>query len=189
CIRRVDGIPIQIISTPTKVAIPLISLKRLSPDKREAIAQRMIARQARVPFDLQRGPLIRAALIRLDDADHVLMLIVHHIIFDGWSFSVFMRELTALYEAHLAGVAPRFPELTIQDGDYPHWQRQWLGGGILEKQVNYWKRQLEGSRDLSLPVASAEPAPVTFAGAKQSLIMPTSLAQALKTLSRREGGT
>jgi amino acid adenylation domain-containing protein len=189
CIRRVDGVPLQIISAPTQVAIPLIDLKQLSPDKREGFAQRMIARQARVPFDLQRGPLIRAALMRLDDADHVLMLIVHHIIFDGWSFGVFMRELTAHYEAHLAGAAPRFPEPAIQYADYSHWQRQWLSGGVLEKQVDYWRRQLVGGRDLNLPVTSAKPATVTFAGAKQSLIMPTSLAQELKTLSRREGVT
>ena len=189
CIGIVDGIPHQIISAPTRVAIPLISLERISSDKREALARRSIVQQTRMPFDLQRGSLIRVALIQLGDTDHVLMLLVHHIVFDGWSFGVFMHELATLYEAYVAGVTPILPELTIQYADYSHWQRQWLTGEIFEEQVNYWKRQLEGNTKLNLPLDSARPVPQMSVGAEQALMMPRSLAEALKELSRREGGT
>jgi amino acid adenylation domain-containing protein len=152
CIGMADGIPLQIISAPTQMAIPLINLKPISPDKREAEARRIIIQQAGIAFDLKRGPLLRAALIQLDDADHALMLIAHHIIFDGWSLGVFMQELAALYQASLAGVTAKLSELAIQYADYAYWQRQWLKGETLEKQIGYWKRQLEGNVRLNLPV-------------------------------------
>jgi amino acid adenylation domain-containing protein len=189
CIGKCDGIPLQIISAPVRVVFPLVNLKKISSDKREALALRMIVQQARIPLDLQRGPLIHAALIRLDDTDHVLMLIIHHIVFDGWSFSVFIQELATLYEAYLAGVRPRLPELTIQYADYSHWQRQWLKGETFEKQVNYWKQQLENNTRLNLPVAYTTAATGMLEGDRQAIIMPASLAEALKELSRREGVT
>ncbi|WP_244560166.1 condensation domain-containing protein, partial [Ensifer aridi] len=122
--------------------------------------------EARTPFDLARGPLIRGRLIRLADDDHVFLLTQHHIVSDGWSMGVLMRELSQLYRAFAAGRDDPLPPLAIQYPDYAAWQRQWLSGERLQAQAQYWRDSLSGApARLALPTDRPRPAQQSFAGA------------------------
>ncbi|HKP11808.1 MAG TPA: amino acid adenylation domain-containing protein, partial [Blastocatellia bacterium] len=188
-IDMADGTPSQVIAAPAEVAIPLISLKQISPELREDAARRIIGRLASRPLDINRGPLFQAVLIQLDDADHVLMLIAHHVIFDGWSYGVLLRELATFYKGCMAGETPRLSELAIQYADYAHWQRQWLKGETLDQHLAYWKRQLGGVSRLNLPTDHAPTTTPMAPIASHKLMLPKSLADDLKAISRREGVT
>jgi amino acid adenylation domain-containing protein/FkbM family methyltransferase len=186
-----DGRPIQIIASALSVPLPLVDLQHLPAHEREAEAQRLTSAEVRHPFDLATGPLIRASLIRLDATEHLLLLAMHHIVSDGWSMGVFIRELAKLYESFAAGRPAPLPDLPIQYADFAVWQRQWLQGAALEAQLAYWKQQLAGAPALlELPIAGRQRPPVqTFRGAQRALTLPRSLAEALRALSQREGVT
>ena len=111
------------------------------------------------PFDLERGPLLRGALLRTGDAHHQLLLAFHHIVFDGWSVGVLESELTALYEAYTRDAAPTLPAPTLQYADFAAWQREWLTGPALESQLAYWTKQLEGPLPRSRSPARVLPGP------------------------------
>ncbi|MDZ4343688.1 MAG: amino acid adenylation domain-containing protein [Candidatus Binatia bacterium] len=149
----------------------------------------MVREEARRPFDLSRGPLVRATVIRLGEDDHVLVLTMHHIVSDGWSMGVLYRELSVLYQAFSNSQPSPLPDLPIQYGDYAVWQREWLMGEELERQISYWKKQLEGVSPLQLPTDRPRPPVQTHRGAWQSLILPKELTEQLKSLSRKEGVT
>ena len=124
--------------------LPVVDLGGLAGAQRETEIRRRAGEEARRPFDLGQGPLVRVALLRLDDQDHVLLLTLHHIVADGWSMGVFVREMAALYAAFMAGAPSPLPELPIQYADFAHWQRQWFRGEVLEQQLSYWRTQLAG---------------------------------------------
>ena len=124
----VDGLPVQVIGRSCAASLSLLDLRALPADEREAVAARLATAEARRPFDLARGPLLRAVLLRLGDAEHILLLTMHHIVSDAWSMDVFIREVTALYVAFSAGYPSPLPELPIQYADYAVWQRAWLQG-------------------------------------------------------------
>ena len=127
------------------------------------MAQRLITEKTGRPFDLARGPLVRVTLLRLGDEDYILLLVIHHIVSDGWSMTVLFREISALYVAFSTGSPSPLPELPIQYADFAQWQQQWLQGEVLEKQLSYWKRQLEGSpHTLELPTDHPRPAKWTY---------------------------
>ena len=129
----------------------------------------MASEEAKRPFDLAQGPLFRASLLRLAEDDHVLLLTMHHIVSDGWSMGIFTRELTALYEAFSEGKPSPLPELPIQYADFAVWQREWLQGEVLEKQLSYWRERLGGDLPvLELPTDRSRPAVQTYAGAHKS---------------------
>ena len=128
-------------------------------------------------------------LLRLKGDEFVLLLALHHIIFDGWSLGVLVRELGHLYQSYSSGQPSTLAPLSIQYADFAHWQRQWLQGTVLEQQLDYWKRQLAGSTMLQLPADHPRPAAQTFLGARQSFLVPVASIEALKALSRREGAT
>src|SRR5439155_26135923 len=114
--------------------------------------QRLATEEARRPFDLRRGPLLRARLLRLAEQDHVLLITMHHIVSDGWSAGVSARELAALYAAYRSGAPPALPDAPIQYAEFAIWQRAWLQGEVLERQLAYWRRQLAGApRVVRLP--------------------------------------
>jgi alpha-ketoglutarate-dependent taurine dioxygenase len=141
-------------------------------------------------LDLTRGPLLRVLMPKLAEQEHVLLLTVHHIVSDGWSVGVFSKELVLLYEAFSAGKTSPLPELPIQYADFACWQREWLQGDVLRAHLSYWKRQLgERPPALELPTDRPRPAVQRFRGATQSLVLPLSLTEAIKTLSQREGVT
>ena len=185
----VDGEPVQAISDTIDTKLPVQDLSGLPQAEREAEAKRLALEEKRRPFDLERGPLFRARLLRLDEEEHVLLISMHHIVSDGWSMGVFWRELGALYGAFARGGPSPLPELPIQYADYALWQRQWLKGEVLEEQLVYWKDQLAELPVLELPTDHPRPAVQTHRGARQSLALPESLTNALKKLSRQEGTT
>ncbi len=148
-----------------------------------------IVAPAQRPFDLAHGPLLRTALLRRSTEDHIFLLVMHHIISDGWSLGVFWRELVALYNAFYVARPSPLPDLPIQYADFAVWQRQRLQGEKLAELVAYWKRQLAGLPVLQLPTDRPRPAVLSYRGAFQELVLPRALTTALKALSQREGVT
>src|ERR687890_2633295 len=185
----VDGSPLQVIAPAFDVPLPVEDLSSLPGAEREEAVQRRAHEAARKPFDLERGPLFRARLLRLGEEEHILLISMHHIVSDGWSMGVLWRELGALYGAFSRGGPSPLPELPIQYADYALWQRQWLGGEVLEEQLGYWKEQLAGLHVLELPTDHPRLAVQTHRGARRSLALSESLTGALKVLSRQEGTT
>ena len=186
----IDQQPVQVISPETHFTLPIVDLGHLPPAERNAAAQRLEREETELPFDLSTGPIIRARLLRLSSEEHVLILSMHHIVSDGWSTSVLIREVAALYEAYASGVESPLKELNIQYGDFAVWQREWLQGEVLDQQLAYWRKQLAGAPPvLELPTDYPRPAVKTFNGAALPLRLPRSLSEALTALSRREGVT
>ena len=198
-----DDQPVQIVHSKWRLPLPRIDLSRLSPERREVEARRIRVRHREPPFDLERGPLLRLALLRFDEQDHTLIVAVHHIISDAWSIAVFQRELSALYEAWRdapgGGVtsAPLrgdqhspLPELPIQYGDFVHWQRTWQQPKVEEEQLAYWRRQLAGAPAvMQLPTDRPRPKIHRDHGASVQLTVPAEVTAYLKVLGRREGAT
>ena len=184
------GHPVQVIEPSVSLAMPLNDLSRVPEDQRESEAIRICRAEARRPFDLTRDVLFRAHLFQTGTADHLLFLNVHHIVADGWSVNVLLRELPLLYEVFATGQPSPLPELPIQYVDYAVWQREQLQGEPLARQLNYWKKQLEGVPDLlELPANRLRPAKPSFAGAEISRELPQALADEVAELTRREGAT
>jgi len=188
--QTVEGRPVQVISQTLVPTLPREDLRELPAHEREKAALHLATEEAQRPFDLARGPLLRATLLHMGERDHVLLFTMHHIISDFWSRSVLMQEFATLYAALTAGKPSPLPDLSVQYADFAAWQRQWLQGEVLEKQLAYWKQQLAGSPPvLELPTDRPRPAVQTFRGADQLLALPKDLSDALRDLSRREGVT
>jgi hypothetical protein len=186
----VDGQPVQVIREVTPVPLALIGLTALPAQERESESRHFVNAEARRPFDLSGGPLLRARLVKLDEQEHVLVLVMHHIVSDGWSTGVLVREVSTLYEAFSAGRPSPLGELPIQYADYAVWQRQRLTGELLEEELSYWKKQLAGAPPvLELPTDRARPAVQSFRGSSKSFTLDEKLSRALKELSRGEGAT
>ncbi|HBB32924.1 MAG TPA: condensation protein [Cyanobacteria bacterium UBA8803] len=184
----IDGQPIQIISPKIELNLPVVDLTELPPEQRQTEAQKLALEDAEQPFDLATAPLWRFKLLRLGEEEHILLRTIHHIIFDGWSHSVFMRELGILYKAFSAGQPSPLSELPIQYADYAQTQRQWLQGEVFSSQLDYWKQQLSGNiSPLKLPIDYPRPAVPSYRGAYQPLELSQSLTTALKKLSYQEG--
>jgi amino acid adenylation domain-containing protein len=186
----VDERPAQIIAPALNLKVTVANLQGLPEVEKQQQSNRLSLEEAQRPFDLARGPLLRVTLLRLSDTDYVLLVVTHHIISDGWSIGVFIREVAALYEAFSTGEPSPLPELPIQYGDFAVWQRQWLQGRILEEQLSYWKQQLSGELPvLELPTNRPRPAVQTLKGARHFFALPTGLSKRLKALSEQEGVT
>ena len=186
----VDGSPVQVVSKSWTVELPLRDLSELPEANRDEEVASLAAEEARRPFDLARGPLLRHSLLRLGQEEHVLLLTMHHIISDGWSLEVIGRELGIFYEAFSLGQPADLPELPVQYPDFSVWQRQWLRGEVLESQLSYWKGQLEDAPPvLELPADRSRPTVQTYRGASHFLTLPKSLGKSIKALSHREGVT
>lgn len=183
----IDEHLVQVIAPVLAVPLPLVDLQHLPTHERRPEACRRVAEEALRPFDLARGPLLRTMLLRLGEQEHVLLLTMHHIISDGWSVGVFMRELSILYAAFSAGQAPPLPDLPIQYADFAEWQRRSLENTALAGQLEYWQRELGGNLpELALPTDRPRPAVQTFRGAAETLTLPRHLSNRLAALSRRE---
>ena len=181
--------PVQIVAPALEISVPVIDLRDLPPPALDAEVRKRAQEEARRPFDLSRGPLLRVTLLRRGEIDYTLLLTMHHIISDGWSIGVLFRELTTLYEAFATGKPSPLPELPIQYADFAVWQRDWLKGDVLDEQLAYWRRQLEDVPVLHLPSDRPRPAFKTYRGARRVLTVPAELTQRLKALSQREGVT
>ena len=186
----IGGEPVQVIAPSPTVSLSIEDLTGCPEEEREEKARQLVREEAHRPFDLSEAPLFRAGLIRLGDEDHILLLTMHHIVSDGWSMGVLQRELSVLYRAFINGQPCPLSDLPIQYGDYAIWQREWLQGEILDRQLRYWKQQLEGiPAVLILPTDHPRPAVQSFRGRTQSIELSKGLTEGLKELSRKEGVT
>jgi amino acid adenylation domain-containing protein len=185
-----DGSPVQVIAPFAGFALPVEDLSGLGEADREAAVGRRAGEEASRPFDLSAGPLFRAALLRLDAEEHVLLLSMHHIVSDGWSMGVLFRELSALYEAYREGRESPLPELPVQYADYAVWQREQLAGEVLDGQLAYWRERLAGAPELlELPADHPRPAVQTYRGASVPVELSPELLERLQALGRSEGAT
>ncbi len=180
--------PVQVVSDELSIPLPVLDLSRSAT--REEEAQRLASEEARQPLDLEHGPLVRAQLLRLGAEDHILLLTMHHIIFDGWSRRILVRELAALYEAFGAGQPPSLPEPKLQYGDYAVWQGKQFQGANLEKQLSYWRQQLAGApTSLDLPTDHPRPTVQSFNGARLPWSLSQEFTEKLQSFSRERGVT
>ena len=184
----VEGMPAQHVQTPMAVRVQLVEAWEQVSSETEL--GYLIQKEGRRPFDLSRGPLLRAKLLRLTECDHVLVVTMHHIVADGLSMEVFATELTTLYEARCRGDEATLPALAVQYADYAVWQRRALEGAGMKRQLEYWKRQLAGTPlNLNLPTDYPRPSAFSFKGAFQPLEIDEQIFVSLEQLSRAEGAT
>ncbi|MFD2168562.1 amino acid adenylation domain-containing protein [Tumebacillus lipolyticus] len=184
------GEPYTIIGEPASLDIELTDLTAWGDEERTAEQMRLILSHSERPFDLQAGPLVRFALLKVDTDEHVLLLNMHHIISDGWSMGVFTRELCELYQAFAQGERSPLPELPIQYADFACWQRQWMQGSVLDRQLSYWKTQLGGELSpLELPTDRPRKAVQTHVGANERFSLSPELSERLQFFSREQGAT
>ncbi|HEY0553754.1 MAG TPA: amino acid adenylation domain-containing protein, partial [Thermoanaerobaculia bacterium] len=180
-----EGKPVQVLNPHRPFQVPLADLRGLPPAVRATEALRQARLGIARPFSLSRGPLFRVELLRVEDEQHALLLSMHHIVSDGWSLEVLVRELAALYAAFAAGLPSPLPELPVQYDDFARWQRRWLGGAPLDGQLAYWRRQLEGvPLVFELPADRPRPAVQTYDGGTVLVHLPAPLAERLQALSR-----
>jgi len=187
---EVDGTPAQVVAPFGGFTLPVEELSGLGEADREAEVRRRAAAEAARPFDLSAGPLFRAALLRVDAEEHVLLISMHHVVSDGWSMGVLLRELSALYGAYREGGESPLRELPVQYADYAVWQRERLAGEALERQVSYWKEQMAGAPELlELPTDHPMPPVRTYRGASVPVSFSLDLLERLQALGRTESAT
>ena len=185
--KTLEGQPLQDIAPNLQLELPVMDWRHLTQSEREAQLVRIADVEAKKPFNLGKDPLLRLTLVHLDEAEYVALLTMHHIVSDAWSIGILIRELTLLYEAFSTGQPSPLPVLPIQYGDFAAWQRQWLQGEVLNKQLLYWKKQLGSNPPvLQLPTDRPRPKIRTFNGSRQSFSVPTEIVKELKKLSHKE---
>ena len=186
----VDGHPVEVISASKPFLLSVIALNHLQEDEREAESLRFIADEAKQPFDLANGPLYRFGLLRLSEQEHVLLITLHHIISDGWSMNVLVRELAALYKAFSAGSPSPLAELPIQYADFAVWQRKWLQGEVSKsRSITGSGNSREARRCLICRQDRPRPTAQTFRGSRLTMRLTPDLSQELRKLSQVESVT
>ncbi|HEX6290054.1 MAG TPA: amino acid adenylation domain-containing protein, partial [Herpetosiphonaceae bacterium] len=186
----VDGEPMQLIRSAFEIPLPIVSLTHIPAAEQAAHVQALSAEDVRQPFDLEQGPLVRARLFQLAPTEHVLLLLLHHSMCDGWSLGVLIREVAACYAAARAHHRPTLPPLPIQYADYAVWQHQWIQSSVAQKQLAYWRQQLAAAPPLlELPTDFPRPAAPTYRGGSHTFVIPPTIASALPDLSRQFGAT
>jgi amino acid adenylation domain-containing protein/thioester reductase-like protein len=181
---------VVVVNPPDDLPLDVLDLRRLPTDQRASRTDELIDAEARKPFDLARGPLMRVGVIRLADDENIVLMTVHHIAYDGWSTGVLVREFASFYKAVLSGKPPELPPLPVQYPDFAYWQLRWLRDGLLDAQLAYWKKQLRGIPPLlNLPTDRPRPRVWTFRGSTLALRFPPELVAGLRALGRREGCT
>ncbi|MEW5927747.1 MAG: non-ribosomal peptide synthase/polyketide synthase [Gemmatimonadota bacterium] len=185
-----DGEPVQLVAPAAPVRLPVVDLRGLEAAAREAELERLAAAEAWRPFDLAAGPLLRTAVVRLGEEETGILFTLHHVVSDGWSIGILSREVSALYRAFAGGGEARLPELPVQYADFAAWQRAWLSGGTLEREIGWWRERLAGAPALlDLPTDRPRPAVPGDAAGLERLAVGAETAAALRALSRREGAT
>ncbi len=186
----IDGVPRQIVLPKLTLDLPVVDLREATSDAdRDSELSRCFKTEAQTPFDLAHGPLVRVKLLRLSGDEYVLLLVKHHIVYDGWSRGIIERELTALYEAFADSRPSPLKELPIQYSDYSVWQQQWFQGAMLDEQLLFWKRQLDNSQALHLPADHPRPPIQSHRGERHYFVLSTKLTTAVKQLSKDHGVT
>ncbi|HEX2094170.1 MAG TPA: condensation domain-containing protein, partial [Longimicrobiaceae bacterium] len=188
--RETDGEAVQVVLPAAPVPLPTVDLRALPPGAREEELRRRVEAESLRPFDLAQGPLFRVLLLRLDAGEWGLLLTLHHIVSDGWSTGVLIREVSAAYEAVTSGRAPELPELPVQYADYAVWQRGYLEGERLEGQLAWWRERLAGAPPvLEIPTDRPRPPVVGARGDVHLFTVPAGTAAALREWARAEGAT
>jgi amino acid adenylation domain-containing protein len=186
----VNGECQQVVLPCLEVESPLVDLRNIADGERETEAIRMVSEEGRKPFDLGTGPLFRCLLIRLDNEEHILLLVMHHIITDGWSISILFKEITKCYAGFVQNENPMLPELSIQYTDYAHWQREYMNGDHLAGEVEHWKSRLASAQStLDLPLDHARPSVASWHGATEEISFDSSTLAELKAFAQRETST
>jgi amino acid adenylation domain-containing protein len=184
------GEPAQIVGPEVRLKLEVSDLRSVLAAERQEILRREVEHEEQLPFDLSTGPVIRARLLRVADAEHVLVVTLHHIVSDGWSMDVFGRELSAFYAAQVSGEQARLPELPVQYADFAVWQREWLQGEVLDEQLSYWREQLQGATGvLELPTDKTRPKVAGGPGAIERFEIAEEVLTGLRGLARDEGAT
>ena len=183
-----NGKPVQIIEPSLSVELPLIDLT--SKMDRNGTAERLIIEEAHRAFDLANGPLLRSVVLRLDAEEHIVLLTMHHIVSDGWSMGVLTQEMAALYNAFSQALPSPLPDLPVQYADFACWQRRWLSGDVLERQLTYWEEQLRDAPPmLSLPIDRPRPAVQSYRGSSLHFEIDSATTAGLRRLIDRCGAT
>ncbi len=187
---EVNGIALQAIAQPVRSPIPIVDLEDIPASKWEKLARSLLVQDAKRAFDLEQSPLLRVVIVRLTNEEHILLLTMHHIISDGWSMGVLVRELAAIYDPFSTATPSPLPELPFQYADYSRWQREWFRIEKMEAELSYWKQQLgRGLPALQLSTDRPRPPTQTFHGATHSFSLQEGLSKNLRSLSRQEGAT
>jgi len=173
--------------TPRKLEIE--DLTSLTQEQREEEVRRIARQEAETGFDLGRGPLLRVKILKLEEEEHAMLFTMSHIVSDGWSMGILIREFGALYQAYSAGEEAPLAELEIQYADYAKWQREYLAGEVLEAEIEHWKKQLQNAAVIELPADHARPAAPSYRGSRESVSIGKELNEGLRKLSQREGAT
>jgi len=184
-----NGNPAQVIDERAEVDLLFCHLGNVNEDERERRMKRLAEQDAMRPFDLERGPVWRAALAQLSAKDHALLLCMHHVVSDGWSVGVLSREFTVLYDGYSKGQNVTLPEPPIQYADFALWEREWLQGETLDRQLGYWRNQLSGAPTLDLPTDRPRSVVARRRGADVRFGLSSEITEQLKRISRREGAT
>lgn len=183
----VDGDPVQVIAPSLKIKIPVHDLRKMPEKSRKIELQRLITKQAQMPFDLKNGPVLRGELICLSNNETLLLMIIHHIAADGWSMEIVARELLELYDARRHRRPSSLPDLPIQYADFACWQRRYLSGPLLQRDTTYWKEKLRGMPPLlELPADRPRPAMQSFTGGMHMFSLSPALLKGVKSFSERE---
>jgi amino acid adenylation domain-containing protein len=186
----VDGRPAQTALPEVELPMPLTDISDSPVARREARLAELAEEEAQQPFDLSRPPLLRLRLVRLDAEDHALLATIHHIVSDGWSMGVLIRELVTLYSAFSEGRPSPLPELPVQYADYAVWQRGWLEGEALDAEIAFWREQIAGApQAIDLPADRTRLPMQGFAGRHLRFNLPKSLVEPVRALARKEGAT
>ncbi|MBC1194194.1 amino acid adenylation domain-containing protein [Microcystis aeruginosa BLCCF158] len=186
----VNESPVQVINPPYQLSIPVINLEGETENIKLEKVRQLATEELQTSFDLSTSPLLRVKLLKINPQFHILLLVIHHIIFDGWSVDLFRQELSTLYSSFSLNKPASLPKLALQYADFAHWQRQWLQGEILETQLNYWRQQLKNAPPLlEFPVDKPRPSVQTYEGSSQSIHLNLTLTQQLKGLSQTSGTT
>ncbi|HEY9811291.1 MAG TPA: amino acid adenylation domain-containing protein, partial [Halomicronema sp.] len=184
-----NGQLLQAIHPHLTLPLPIINLQNIPATQQQKQAQKIATKEAQKPFDLATDPLFKTTLLQLSQSQFILLLNLHHIVADGWSIGVLIREFTTLYTTYQKNQPSTLPELPLQYADFSEWQHQYLQGEILETQLTYWQQKLKKITPLNLPTDRPRPPLPTYKGAKQLLTLSPPLTQALKTLSRQQNVT
>jgi amino acid adenylation domain-containing protein len=188
-VSNADGRPVQVIDEPKSAAIPLVDLADLPSEQRAARLREVAGQEATAPFDLADGPVLRARLARLAADDHVLILVVHHVVFDALSTGVVQSELAALYEAAVTGKPAALAPLPVQAADVALWERERLQGPVLDELVDYWRTALDGLQTAQLPADRPRPMVVGHQGGVEWLNLGAEALAGLRALSEQEAAT
>jgi pristinamycin I synthase 3 and 4 len=184
-----QGRLVQVIAEELRLEMPVIDVREMREAEREQEVARITLEEGRMPFDLARGPLARTKMVRVGEGEWIVLMTMHHIISDGWSMGVLVRELGSIYSEKVSGASAGLSKLPIQYADYAVWQREWLQGEALEEQLAFWKEKLADTSPLQLPSDHPRPSIQTFNGDYGALTLSQELTERLKAFGRREGAT